>query len=295
MHRAGLMLRMLALAAATAVGASALRAQQEERTIDPGMTRAQVVERLGKPKGVRSAGEYTYLFYNNGCLKRCGIDDVVTLQGDAVVDAIFRGAGRHYTGTSSSPQALTPAAARSPRRARGEVGGISTSDSTPVAGGAHGGFVVGSPAAGAASETPRAPRGARAARRPRRATTTRPPAARPAVPMPRLSGSDTSGAAAAAAAAGIASLRTGKRTTTGPVDAGAAVKNTGGRLYPSSTPVRPSSGPGADSAAGASAGRVPYQGSKLAPADSAAAVNRRPAPATPPKSDSTRPSPPGGR
>src|SRR5678815_3954393 len=85
--------RALGVAIALFAAAGRLAAQQEPRSIDPGMTRAQVVERLGRPKGERSAGEFTYLFYANGCLKKCGIDDVVTLQNDAVVDAIFRGAG----------------------------------------------------------------------------------------------------------------------------------------------------------------------------------------------------------
>ncbi|HET7456094.1 MAG TPA: hypothetical protein VFJ74_00460 [Gemmatimonadaceae bacterium] len=280
MTRAAALLSRALVVASLAAGMPAALAAQQDRTIDAGMTHAQVVERLGKPKGERTAGEYTYLFYGNNCLKRCGIDDVVTLQNDAVVDAIFRSPNRHYTGESSSPRALDAAAARGTRSA------ITTSDgSAAPASPGRGGFVVGSPAGAAdSSAKPRSRRG-RGTATTRRGRTRA--AARPVVPMPRLSGTDST--AAASTAGDVDSLRTGRRTTTGPVDAGAAVKNAGGRLFPSSTPVRSSGGPGADSAVGSSAGRVPFQGSKLAPADSAAVVNRRPAPSTPPKSDSTRP------
>jgi hypothetical protein len=72
-------------------------------TIDPGMTKAQVVEQLGAPASERVAGKYTYLFYKNGCEKECGMSDLVVLKEDAVVDAVFRAGVRKYSGTSSSP------------------------------------------------------------------------------------------------------------------------------------------------------------------------------------------------
>ncbi len=79
--------------------------------IDPGMTRDEVLARLGTPSGESHAGSFTYLFYDNGCAARCGVDDVVVLEKNIVTDAIFRSAKRTFTGVSSSPRALAPLAA----------------------------------------------------------------------------------------------------------------------------------------------------------------------------------------
>ena len=76
-------------------------------TVSPGMTRAQVVSALGQPVTVREAGDHTYMFYRNECGRACGMNDLVTLRRDSVVDAIFRSPTRHYTGTSSSPTPLS--------------------------------------------------------------------------------------------------------------------------------------------------------------------------------------------
>jgi hypothetical protein len=81
-------------------------------TIDPGMTRAQVVGKLGEPMASRSYDGHTYLLYKNGCEKACGMSDLVVLDHDKVVDAIFRTTGRHYSGTSSSPKMIPEADAR---------------------------------------------------------------------------------------------------------------------------------------------------------------------------------------
>jgi hypothetical protein len=70
------------------------------------MSEAKVVERLGQPDASRTSGDFKYLFYHNGCIKQCGIDDVVIMQKDSVVDALFRSADRAYTGKSSSPRAI---------------------------------------------------------------------------------------------------------------------------------------------------------------------------------------------
>jgi hypothetical protein len=94
----------LALALLCAIAAPS--AAQAPRSIDPGMSEAKVVERLGEPDATRSAGDFKYLFYRNGCIKQCGMDDVVILQKDSVVDAMFRSADRGYTGKSSSPRAI---------------------------------------------------------------------------------------------------------------------------------------------------------------------------------------------
>ncbi|GAC1649686.1 MAG: hypothetical protein NVS4B3_07150 [Gemmatimonadaceae bacterium] len=80
-----------------------LAAQAPSATIDPGMTREQVIARLGAPASERKSGSRLHLFYSNGCEKTCGMHDLITLDKDKVVDAIFRGSTRTYTGKSSSP------------------------------------------------------------------------------------------------------------------------------------------------------------------------------------------------
>ena len=80
---------------------------QAPKSIDPRMSEAKVVERLGQPDVSRTSGDLKYLFYHNNCIKQCGMDDVVILQKDSVVDAMFRSADRTYTGQSSSPHAIS--------------------------------------------------------------------------------------------------------------------------------------------------------------------------------------------
>jgi hypothetical protein len=94
----------LALALLCAIAAPS--AAQAPKSIDPGMSEAKVVERLGEPDATRSAGDFKYLFYRNGCIRQCGMDDVVILQKDSVVDAMFRSTDRSYSGKSSSPRAI---------------------------------------------------------------------------------------------------------------------------------------------------------------------------------------------
>ncbi|HEX6059193.1 MAG TPA: hypothetical protein VFZ11_09280 [Gemmatimonadaceae bacterium] len=125
MHRS---LLLLALLAAPVLGAqetqpldepvAAAYSADDAVTIDAGMSREQVVARLGTPAAVRTSGTFTYLFFANGCPRTCGMDDLVILEDGRVSDAIFRGVGRRYTGRSSSPVGVVPAAtlgARPPR------------------------------------------------------------------------------------------------------------------------------------------------------------------------------------
>ena len=93
---------LIAIAAAGVQGAAA-------QSIDPGMTKSQVIERLGAPAAERTSGAYTYLFYQNGRERTAGMSDLVILQNDSVVDAIFRSTERQYTGSSSSPDGVIPA------------------------------------------------------------------------------------------------------------------------------------------------------------------------------------------
>lgn len=96
------------------------------RTIDPGMSRDQVVAELGPPVTERTAGRFVYLFYPNGCERTCGMQDLVILEHGSVVDAIFRSPRRTYTGTSSSPSSAAPGrTAGAPAAVRSSLGGSS--------------------------------------------------------------------------------------------------------------------------------------------------------------------------
>ena len=81
---------------------------QNAHTVSPGMNKSQVIAALGQPATSRAVGEDTYLFYVNACGKKCGMNDLVVLHADSVTDAIFRSPDRHYTGKSSSPEAIPP-------------------------------------------------------------------------------------------------------------------------------------------------------------------------------------------
>ena len=82
------------MAAALLAAASPAAAQ----TISPGMTTAQVRSLLGDPVTVRNLGDWSYLYYLNGCAVRCGSDDVVFVRNDRVVTAVFRTARRRFAG-----------------------------------------------------------------------------------------------------------------------------------------------------------------------------------------------------
>ena len=91
----------------TIIAPAVLGTQGRTTSVSPGMSRAKVVAALGTPSTERTVGEFKYLFYSNACGKRCGMNDLVILRRDSVVDAIFRSSTRHYTGTSSSPMAIS--------------------------------------------------------------------------------------------------------------------------------------------------------------------------------------------
>jgi hypothetical protein len=83
---------------------------EDTGTIAPGMSEREVYETWGSPAAVRRMGEFTYLFFQNGCEYTCGTMDVVTLQNGMVIDAIVRWDGHRYAGQSSSPPGRTPSA-----------------------------------------------------------------------------------------------------------------------------------------------------------------------------------------
>ena len=142
--------RKLTLLASLALAVAApLRAQDTEQTIDPGMTRDQVVEHLGKPLNERKTGNAWFMFYGNGCERACGMNDLVILEDGKVVDAIFRSPSRHYSAASSSPTGVRP------EPTPGDGSGVSAVDRVRDAG--RGGLVIASPSeqptAGAARAT----------------------------------------------------------------------------------------------------------------------------------------------
>ena len=101
--------------------AASISSAQAPKSIDPGMSEAKVVEHLGQPDGSRTSGDFKYLFYKNNCIKKCGMPDIVTLQKDSVVDAVFRSADRAYTGKSSSPRSIPAEVAARTRPAARDV------------------------------------------------------------------------------------------------------------------------------------------------------------------------------
>lgn len=75
---------------------------QDAATIRPGMSARAVVAVFGQPTVARDAGDWTYLFYRNGCPVRCGSDDVVFLRDGEVVAAVLRSPKRRFTGSAAS-------------------------------------------------------------------------------------------------------------------------------------------------------------------------------------------------
>jgi hypothetical protein len=84
---------LLALAAAAWAAPAAAQG-----SIRAGMTADEVRAAFGPPATVRQTDGWTYLFYHNGCPRRCGSDDVVFLQEGRVVAAVLRTARRRFAG-----------------------------------------------------------------------------------------------------------------------------------------------------------------------------------------------------
>ena len=51
---------------------------EDTGTVAPGMTEREIYELWAAPVAVRRIGEYTYLFFKNGCEYTCGTMDVVS-------------------------------------------------------------------------------------------------------------------------------------------------------------------------------------------------------------------------
>lgn len=100
------------------------------QTVRAGMTESQVRSALGEPAATRRADDgWSYLFYLNGCAVRCGSDDVVFLQGDRVVTAVFRTPRRRFAGPAAS--SVLDGSSAGPARATSSGGGAAR----PAAGG----------------------------------------------------------------------------------------------------------------------------------------------------------------
>ena len=118
MKKPMLLLALLLLAAAPA---------HAQATISEGMTSAEVRAVFGAPATLRTAGEWTYWYYHNGCPRRCGSDDVVFFRDDRVVAAVLRTSARRFSGPRAD-RALE-AAGNLPDR---DGAGMSVPDAAPV-------------------------------------------------------------------------------------------------------------------------------------------------------------------
>jgi len=87
----------------------------------------------GPPAAVRHLGEFTWLYFRNGCEYTCGLMDVVTLQNGLVVDAILRWPGHGYSGESSSPASTPPHGPRREAPAPEQAAPAAAPDTTAVA------------------------------------------------------------------------------------------------------------------------------------------------------------------
>jgi outer membrane protein assembly factor BamE (lipoprotein component of BamABCDE complex) len=105
------MRRIPLVAILLAATAGSANSQASQAAIDPGMTREQVIARLGKPASEHSNGSSIFLYYRNGQEKKMGMSDLVAIEDGKVVDAVFRSSARKYTGRSSSPAPVSAEAA----------------------------------------------------------------------------------------------------------------------------------------------------------------------------------------
>jgi hypothetical protein len=103
---------MMSVVALVLLGAPGIAgAQAKVAEIAPGMTKDQVLSRLGNPSEESHSGSFTYLMYDNDCGSKCRMNDLVVLEGGVVTDAVFRSGKGTYTGASSPPSVLQAAPA----------------------------------------------------------------------------------------------------------------------------------------------------------------------------------------
>jgi hypothetical protein len=107
------MLLPLLIACAVIPVVAPLEAQQA-RAISPGMTDEDVRAVFGAPAVVRHGDGWTYFFYTNRCLPRCGTDDTVFFEDGRVVAAVLHSPSRRFDGPPAA-DALPAPAPRAPR------------------------------------------------------------------------------------------------------------------------------------------------------------------------------------
>jgi hypothetical protein len=97
----------------TLVSLASPLAGQQLATISAGMTAAEVRATFGPPAVVREGDGWTYFFYTNRCLPRCGTDDTVFLQDGRVVAAVLHAPARRFEGPAAADALPSPAQAPS--------------------------------------------------------------------------------------------------------------------------------------------------------------------------------------
>jgi hypothetical protein len=98
---------------------------QQHRTIGTDMTLDEVRAVLGPPQVVREADGWTYFFYTNRCLPRCGTDDTVFFREGRVVTAVLHSPARRYSGPPA-PHAIAALPQTPAREARPQAGATVT-------------------------------------------------------------------------------------------------------------------------------------------------------------------------
>jgi len=106
-------------------------------SVEAGMSRAEVIARLGPPAAERSSGEDTYLFYQSACAPSCAANDLVVLRGGLVADAIFaapsRGSSTRRAGAAGiEGSTLAEVADRAELRSGGIVLGVAPARLDPA-------------------------------------------------------------------------------------------------------------------------------------------------------------------
>jgi hypothetical protein len=98
---------------------------QQHRTIGPDMSLDEVRAVLGPPQVVREADGWTYFFYTNRCLPRCGTDDTVFFREGRVVTAVLHSPARRYSGPPA-PSAIAALTQTPAGEARPQAGATVT-------------------------------------------------------------------------------------------------------------------------------------------------------------------------
>jgi hypothetical protein len=97
---------------------------QQARVISAGMTVDDVRSTFGAPSVVRQGDGWTYFFYTNRCLPRCGTDDTVFFADGRVIAAVLHSPARRFDGPPAADALPAPA----PRARSVSAGGAGTAE-----------------------------------------------------------------------------------------------------------------------------------------------------------------------